>query len=66
MSRFIEFKGGLVNTRYIMAVAQANRADIPSYGIALHITNDVIRWWFNDEYERDEAFDRLSRELLNE
>ena len=66
MSKFIEFKGGLVNTKYIIAVAQVNRTDSPSYGIALHLTNDILRWWFKEEYERDTVFDRLSRKLLNE
>lgn len=66
MSKFIQFKDGLINTQYIIAVAQSNRADIPSYGITLRITNDVLRWWFKEEYERDEVFDQLSRELLNE
>jgi hypothetical protein len=66
MSKFIEFKGGLINTRYIIAVAQSNRTDIPSYGIALHLTNDIIRQWFETEEERDTILDQLSRELLND
>ena len=53
MSAFIKFKGGLINTRYIMAVAQVKRSDIPTYGIALHMTNDIVRQWFETEEERD-------------
>ena len=64
MSTFIKFKGGLINTRYIMAVAQIKRSDIPAYGIALHITNDIIRQWFETEEERDMEFDNINQQLL--
>lgn len=64
MCKFIKFKGGLINTRYIMAVAQIKRSDIPLYGIALHITNDIIRQWFDTEDERDMEFDNINQQLL--
>lgn len=64
MSTFIKFKGGLINTRYIMAVAQIKRSDTPTYGIALHITGDIIRQWFATEEERDMEFDNINQQLL--
>jgi hypothetical protein len=64
MDKFIQFKDGLINTKYIIAVAQSNRTDIPSYGIAVHITNDIIRQWFETEEERDMEFDNINQQLL--
>jgi hypothetical protein len=64
MCKFIKFKGGLINTRYIMAVAQIKRSDAPTHGIAVHITNDIIRQWFETEEERDMEFDNINQQLL--
>jgi hypothetical protein len=47
-----------------MAVAQIKRSDVPTYGIAVHITNDIIRQWFDTEEERDMEFDNINQQLL--
>lgn len=66
MDKFIEFNGGVFNTRHIIALVKTERTVHPMYGIALHVTGDVERQYFNNEYERDTIFNQLSRELLNE
>ena len=66
MDKFIEFNGSVFNTRHIIAVGKCKRNFESQYGIALHITGDVERQYFNEEYERDYVFNQLSRELLNE
>ena len=66
MDKFIEFNGGVFNTRHIIAITKCERDWGSQYGIALHLTNDIERQWFNEEYERDTIFNKISRELLNE
>ena len=66
MDKFIEFNEGVFNTRHLIAVTKCERNFAPFYGIAMFITNDVERQYFNEEYERDTVFNQLSRELLNE
>lgn len=65
MDKFIEFNDGVFNTRHIIAMVKAKRTHMqPMYAIELHITGDIERRWFIDEYERDSVFNQLSRELL--
>lgn len=66
MDKFIEFNGGVFNTRHIIAVVKGKRDVTPQYGISMYVTGDVERQWFNEEYERDIVFDQISKELLNE
>ena len=67
MDKFIEFNGGVFNTRHIIAMVKGKRTNMqPMYVIELHVTGDIERQWFNEEYERDTVFNQLSRELLNE
>lgn len=66
MDKFIEFNDGVFNTRHLIAVTKCERSFAPFFGIAVIITNDVQRQYFNDEYERDSVFNKISRELLNE
>lgn len=66
MDKFIEFNGGVFNTRHIIALVKCKRDCGPQYGIALHVIGDVERQYFNEEYERDTVFNQVSRELLNE
>ena len=66
MDKFIEFNEGVFNTRHIIAMTKCKRDWGPQYGIALYITGDIERQWFNEEFERDTVFYQLSRELLNE
>jgi hypothetical protein len=65
MDKFIEFNGGVFNTRHIIAVVKCKRDWGPQYGIALHVIGDVERQYFNEEYERDVVFNQLSNQLLN-
>lgn len=67
MDKFIEFNGGVFNTRNIVAMTKCE-CDWGSqkYGIALHITGSIEKQYFNEEYERDSVFYQLSRELLND
>lgn len=67
MDKFIEFNENVFNTRHIIAMTKCE-CDWGSqkYGIALHITGSIEKQYFNEEYERDTEFNRLSRELLNE
>lgn len=70
MEKFIEFNGGVFNTRYIIAVIKGKQ-DVPrhlppQYVISMHTTGDVVSQYFNEEYERDVVFNKLSRDLLNE
>ena len=65
MDKFIEFNGGVFNTRHIIAMTKCKRDWGPQYGIALHVTGDIERQYFDDEYERDTIFNQLSRDLLN-
>lgn len=67
MEKFIEFNDGVFNTRYIIAMVEAKRTNMqPMYAIELHITGDIKRQWFNEEYERDTVFNQISNELLKE
>ena len=66
MDKFIEFNGGVFNTRHIIAMTKRKRDWGPQYGIALYITGDIEYQWFNEECERDTVFNQISRELLNE
>ena len=66
MDKFIEFNGSVFNTRHIIALGKCKRDWGPQYGIALHVTGDVERQYFNEEYERDTVFNKVSNELLNE
>lgn len=66
MDKFIEFNGGVFNTRHIIAVVKCKRDWEPQYGIELYVTGDVARQYFNEEFERDTVFNQLSKELLNE
>lgn len=66
MDKFIEFNGGVFNTRHIIALTKCTRDWGPQYGISLYVTGDVEKQYFDDEYERDSVFNQLSRELLNE
>ena len=66
MDKFIEFNGGVFNTQHIIAMTKCNRDWGPQYGIALHVTRDIEKQYFDEEYERDMVFNQISRELLNE
>ena len=66
MDKFIEFNGGVFNTRHVIAAGKCKRDCSPQYGISLFVTGDIDRQWFNEEYERDTVFNQLSRDLLNE
>lgn len=66
MDKFIEFNGGVFNTRHIIALVKGKREVTPQYGIALHVRGDVEKQYFDDDYERDMVFNQISRELLNE
>lgn len=66
MDKFVEFNGGVFNTRHIIALTKCKRDWVPQYGIALHVIGDVEKQYFDDDYERDMVFNQLSRELLNE
>lgn len=66
MDKFIEFNGGVFNTRHIVGMTKTKRDWGPQYGIVLHVTGDFEKQYFNDDYERDAVFNQLSRELLNE
>jgi hypothetical protein len=65
MDKFIEFNGAVFNTRHIIAACKCKRDWGPQYGIALHVTGDIERQYFNEEYERDTIFNQLSNQLLN-
>ena len=65
MDKFIEFNGGVFNTRHIIAVVKCKRDLGPQYGIALYVTGDAVRQYFNEEYERDVVFNKVSNEQLN-
>lgn len=65
MDKFIEFNGGVFNTRHIIAMTKCVRDWGPQYGIVLHVPRDVEKGWFDTEYERDTVFSQISRELLN-
>lgn len=66
MDKFIEFNDGVFNTRHIIAMTKCKRDWSTQYGIALHVTGDIEKQYFNEEYERDTVFNQLSRDLLNE
>ena len=66
MDKFVEFNGGVFNTRHIIALVKEKWNVQPQYCISMHITGDIERQYFNEEYERDTIFNQLSRELLNE
>lgn len=65
MDKFIEFNGGVFNTRHIIAMTKCKRDWGPQYGIALYVTGDIERQWFDSEDERDMIFNQISRDLLN-
>ena len=66
MDKFIEFNGGVFNTRHIIALVKGKRDFPPQYCISMYVTGDIERQWFNEDYERDTVFNQLSRELLDE
>ena len=66
MDKFIEFNGGVFNTRHIIALVKGKRDIAPQYCVSMYVTGDIERQWFNEEYERDSVFYQISRELLNE
>ena len=69
MNKFIEFNDGIFNTRHIIAMTKCKRdggPQGPQYGIALHVTGDIERQYFDNEYKRDKVFNQVLRELLNE
>lgn len=66
MDKFIEFNDGVFNTRHIIAMTKCKRDWGPQYGIALHVTGDIEKQYFDEEYERDTVFNQLSRDILNE
>ena len=66
MDKFIEFNGGVFNTRHIISMTKCRRNWDSQYGIALYVTRDVEEQYFEEEYERDMIFNQISRELLNE
>ena len=41
MDKFIEFNGGVFNTRHIIAMTKCERDWSTQYGIALHVTGDI-------------------------
>lgn len=65
MDKFIEFNEGVFNTRHLIAVTKCERTFAPFYGIAMYITHDVERQYFNKEDERDTVFNQILKELLN-
>ena len=66
MDKFVEFNEGVFNTRHIIAMTKCKRDWGPQYGIALYVTGDIERRWFDDDYERDAIFNQLSKDLLND
>ena len=66
MDKFIEFNGGVFNTRYIIALIKGKRDITPQYCISMYVTGDIERQYFDNEYERDYVFNQLSEELLRE
>lgn len=66
MDKFIEFNGGVFNTRHIIAMVKGKRDATPQYCISMYVTGDVERQWFDTEYERDTVFSQISIYLLNE
>lgn len=66
MEKFIEFNGGVFNTRYIIEMKKFTRFGEPKYGIIIKVTGGEKQQWFNEEYERDVVFNQLSSDLLNE
>lgn len=66
MDKFIEFNGGVFNTRHIIAMTKCKRDWGSQYGIALHVTGDIERQYFDDVYKRDFVFNQISMELLSE
>lgn len=67
MDKFIVFNGGVFNTRHIIGMTKIEKSVYPLYGIALHVTGDVERQWFDSEDERDRVFnDIISDQLLND
>ena len=66
MDKFIEFNGGVFNTRHSIALVKGKRDFQPQYCISMYVNGDIERQWFDNDYERDTVFNQLSRELLNE
>ena len=66
MDKFVEFNGGIFNTRHIIALVKGQREIPPRYCISMYVTGDINRQYFNEEYERDVVFNQISRDLLNE
>lgn len=67
MDKFIEFNGGVFNTRHIISLIKGDHDfDFePRYCISMYVTGDVEKQYFNEEYERDVVFNQLSNQLLN-
>ena len=66
MDKFIEFNGGVFNTRHVIALIKGKRDVTPQYCISMYVTGDIERQYFDNEYGRDHVFNQISRELLNE
>lgn len=66
MDKFIEFNGGVFNTRHIIALVKGKRDFTPQYSISMYVTGDIEKQYFDDDYERDNVFNQLSRDLLND
>ena len=66
MDKFIEFNGGVFNTRHIIALVKGKRDVTPQYCVSMYVTGDIERQYFDNEYERDMIFNQISRELLND
>jgi hypothetical protein len=66
MDKFIEFNGGVFNTRHIIALTKCKRDWGPQYCISMYVTGDIERQYFDNEYERDMIFNQISRDLLND
>ena len=66
MDKFIEFNGGVFNTRHITALIKGKRDITPQYCISMYVTGYIERQYFDNEYGRDHVFNQISRELLNE
>ena len=65
MDKFVEFNGGVFNARHIIALVKEKWNAQPQYCISMHVTGDIERQYFNEEFERDTVFNRLSDELLD-
>lgn len=63
MNKFILFNGNLYNTNHIVSLSKEESPT--KYAITLTTVNKIIRQWFNEFNEREQEFDNLSKQLLN-